>query len=709
EADAPATLTASAAAIPGVANAGAMAYDLQRDLLYVGTAEGVDLTNVGDDRFLRVDPATMQPVGPAIGGFSMIGGIGLRNDGRILVVDDRALLDPAEPLGEGRLYQIGNPAARIASGPSDPGDDALDPSFTSSATPSFALAGETPRQCWLRPATSTAAPVWQACNGATYTTPALGQGAFKLTVRSTAGSTPANVDDATRYVPQTLRFTVDTIAPARPSVSGVAPLAADGVTNAEPAFTFTGEAGVRYACRLNSTTYNKVPCQPGRTFPRAGAVRVREGGNTLRIRATDRAGNTSPESQAFQFAADATVPLVTISSPVEGQVVGTEARFVLRASEIAGTNYGCRLDGARFERCEQPSDAGGAGRPYAVENLADGSVAVTYRDLSPGEHRFQAHAADNHGNVSPNASRTVRVDTAAPVALVDAPAPNETTGSAATLRSHVDPATIGAGETNTLACALTRNGTPVALPECDESIELSGLQDGLHTFTVRATDSAGNAGPAGSRTWRVDAAGPAITIRQQGSGILVAPTFTISTDEPATLLCRYDNRPMESCASVDGRNLGGGQHTLHVAATDGFGNASQASWTFTLVFADSANTVVPATITQAAVRAGGLPVTFTADQGTEFARFRILRVVGGTARATQSRRSAARRKVVYRRVVTVRRLTPTPGVYRRRLTERAVRRLTPGLYRVETRLKRAGGSFGPAAHQEVRVKRGTKR
>ena len=708
EPDAPATLAASTVEIATVTNASALAFDLRRDLLYVGTAEAIVTdaagneigTNPGSDRLLRVDPTTMAPVGDAISGFSMVGGIGLRNDGRILVVDDRALLDPAEPPALGVMYQVGNPAARITSGPSDPGDDALDPAYTSSPTPAFGLAGDTPRQCWVRPANSTAPPVWQACNGTSITTASLADGDYQLTVRSTAGSTPANIDETTRYVPVTKRFSVDTTAPARPSVTDVQPRAADNITSAAPYFTFAGENGAGYSCVLNGTTKN--PCRPGRTFPLGGTPAVRSGANTMTIRAIDKAGNQSAVSPTFSFNADAEIPTVTISSPAEGQVTGTEARFVFKASSATGTTYGCRLDGVTFTRCDGPSDAGGAGRPYAVENLADGSIAVTYRDLTVSEHHFQVHASDPHRNVSPNASRTIRVDTNAPVALVDAPAPNETTGRATTLRSHIDPTTIGAGETNTLACTLTRDGTPVALPECDGEIAVSGLQNGPHTFTVQATDSAGNAGPIGTRTWTVDGDGPVIAIDQQGTGFLFAPTFTITTNEAATLQCRYDTRPLQPCATVDGANLGPGQHTLTVVATDAFGNVSQASRTFTLVFANSANTVVPATVTRASVLRAGLPVTFTADAGTEHARFRIFRVVQRTGPA----RAASRKRVSYKRVATVKRSTPTPGVYKRKLNERAVRRaLTPGLYRVETRLKSRTGGYGDVAYRQVRVKR----
>jgi hypothetical protein len=392
-------------------------------------------------------------------------------------------------------------------------------------------------------------------------------------------------------------------------------------------------------------------------------------------------------------------------------VTGTEARFVFTAAPQPGVSYGCRLDGATFRLCDGPANPTGPTEPYAIEHLQDGSVMVTFRDLAPGRHRFQVHAYDDHGNVSANASRRIRVDITAPTAVVDEPAPNATTGTSTTLVSHVDPTTIGDGETNTLECALTRDGTAVALSACAERIPVAGLRNGMHTFTIRATDSAGNVGQTASRTWRVDGAGPAITITQRGHGIFVAPTFEITTDEPATLRCHYDDRTPEDCATVNGRNLGGpGEHTLHVVGTDAFGNVAQASKAFRLGIAQSANTVVPTAVTRAAVVAGGLPVTFEADQGTALVRFRIFRQVAAPAAATAARSTKAAKRVAYKRVATVKRATRKPGVYRRRLNERAVRDgLTPGLYRMETRLKSTAGTYGERAYQWVRVKRSAKK
>ena len=89
----------------------------------MGTANGVAQTDEGIDQIHRFSPRV--PGGnPQLGyarGFSMVGGLGLRPDGVVYVVDDPALLDPAEPLGTGRMFQVGLPSAKITRGPLDAG------------------------------------------------------------------------------------------------------------------------------------------------------------------------------------------------------------------------------------------------------------------------------------------------------------------------------------------------------------------------------------------------------------------------------------------------------------------------------------------------------------------------------------------------------------------------------------------------------------
>ena len=47
----------------------------------------------------------------------MIGGVSVRSDGDVDVVDDPALLEADEPLGHGRMFRVGGPVAPVTARP----------------------------------------------------------------------------------------------------------------------------------------------------------------------------------------------------------------------------------------------------------------------------------------------------------------------------------------------------------------------------------------------------------------------------------------------------------------------------------------------------------------------------------------------------------------------------------------------------------------
>jgi len=104
------------------------------------------------------------------------------------------------------------------------------------------------------------------------------------------------------------------------------------------------------------------------------------------------------------------------------------------------------------------------------------------------------------------------------------------------------------------------------------SASVSGLADGPHTFTVAATDEAGNAGPAAARTWTVDAAPPQTTITDgpPARTRLRTLTYTFSSNEAgSTFTCSLDHAPSTACSSpMTYSDVPDGTHTLLVTATD---------------------------------------------------------------------------------------------------------------------------------------------
>jgi large repetitive protein len=118
---------------------------------------------------------------------------------------------------------------------------------------------------------------------------------------------------------------------------------------------------------------------------------------------------------------------------------------------------------------------------------------------------------------------------------------------------------------------------------------LTGVADGSHTYTAKATDAAGNTSPASdSRTLTVDKSAPQTTITAAPSDPTNATgaSFEFSASEAgSTFECSLDGSPFSSCASPKSyTGLAEGSHTFEVQATDAAGNtdATPASRTWTV-------------------------------------------------------------------------------------------------------------------------------
>ena len=154
----------------------------------------------------------------------------------------------------------------------------------------------------------------------TYTTTSLNNGAHNLT--ATATDAAGNVSAASHA----LTVTIDTTAPAAPSVTSFSPdsgVVGDGITNAT-VLTLTGTAEANSTVKvydganlLGSATANGNGAWSLTTAALAGGV------HNLTATATDAAGNVSSASSAFVVTIDTTAPVapsITSFSPDSGVV-----------------------------------------------------------------------------------------------------------------------------------------------------------------------------------------------------------------------------------------------------------------------------------------------------------------------------------------------------------------------------------------------------
>ncbi len=146
------------------------------------------------------------------------------------------------------------------------------------------------------------------------------------------------------------------------------------------------------------------------------------GSNTITVRATDGAGNTSPDQQIVVVRPqDTTPPTVTITSPANNST--TESSSITVSGTVSDT-------GANATGVAQVTVNGVPG----TLNLQDGNWTIPNVSLNLGSNEISVVATDNAGNASPPATITVTrqnpQDTTAPTISITSPSNNFTTANA---------------------------------------------------------------------------------------------------------------------------------------------------------------------------------------------------------------------------------------------------------------------------------------
>ncbi|MFL7014934.1 Ig-like domain-containing protein [Vibrio cyclitrophicus] len=371
----------------------------------------------------------------------------------------------------------------------------------------------------------------------TTTTPVPTEGDNTITVRQTdaAGNTSGSSE---------LTFTLDTTAPDAPTLtldtdSGSA--ADDFLTN-DGSFTVGGTeegATVEYLVDGNWTTTAPVPT---------------EGDNTITVRQTDAAGNTSGSSE-LTFTLDTTAPdaptltLDTDSGSAADDFLTNDGSFTVGGTEEGAT----------------------------VEYLVDGNWTTTAPVPTEGDNTITVRQTDAAGNTSGSSELTFTLDTTAP----DAPTLTLDTdsGSAADdFLTNDGSFTVGGTEEGATVEYLVDGNWTTTAPVPTE---------GDNTITVRQTDAAGNTSGSSELTFTLDTTAPD------------APTLTLDTDSGSAA---DDFLTNDGSFTVGGTEEGAtveylvdgnwtttapvpteGDNTITVRQTDAAGNTSGSSeLTFTL-------------------------------------------------------------------------------------------------------------------------------
>jgi archaellum component FlaF (FlaF/FlaG flagellin family) len=244
------------------------------------------------------------------------------------------------------------PETTIDSGPT---------SATNDSTPTFTFSSSEPSSSFKCRVDGGA---FSACTSPkTLATLADGSHTFRVRATDTAGNTD--------QTPAVRTFTVDTHAPDTTITAGPSGPTDDST----PTFRFaSSQAGSSFACRVDGAAFS--PCSSPITL-----AALADGSHTVRVRATDAAGNTDTTPAVRTFTVDTQAPNTTITSGPSGNTTDRTPTFRFSSSEPTGATFQCRLDSAAFSACSSPK---------------------TYSTLAFGSHTFRVRAIDAAGNADPS-------------------------------------------------------------------------------------------------------------------------------------------------------------------------------------------------------------------------------------------------------------------------------------------------------------------
>jgi hypothetical protein len=297
-----------------------------------------------------------------------------------------------------------------------------------------------------------------------------------------------------------------------------------------------------------------------------------------------------------------------ISNGPSGTTKVSSASFEFDASGDPDASFDCKLD--------RPGVPGGYVACGGPLDKSEGYGGLT----TNGSYTFTVRAKDPTGNIGAIDTRTWTVDTVAPsLSLGGGPAQGSTTNQAGATFNIA----IGDGS---VSCTL--DGAPRGC--APGNVVLSSLADGPHTFSVSATDAAGNTNSA-SRTWTVDTTAPDAAIAgTPAEGATVTATtaeFSLSaTGGAVSFECSLDGGAFAACVDPATYSLlGEGPHSFEARAIDLAGNTGPAAtWSWTVVPPPPDPPGPPSTVVPVAAAAAEPVVQQVTAEGRLFVGLKVI-------------------------------------------------------------------------------------
>jgi hypothetical protein len=373
------------------------------------------------------------------------------------------------------------PNTMIDSGPPDPTNDPT-PTFTFSSNE-----GSSTFECRVdsNPFATCTSP---------HTTAMLTQDAHTFEVKATDQA--GNTDQS----PASDTFTVDTQAPATPSVTDTDP--GSPANDNTPEVMGSAEAGSTVKLYTTSDcTGSPAATGPAADFAASGlTVTVADNTTTtFKATATDAANNPSGCSSGLVYTEDSVTPSSSTSFPVDGTSYRSSA-YAAGCDDATPDVCGTAADNlggsgvdqveVRIQRTSDDYFWNGSGWQVGlVWDTATGDEVWNFwaYPFNPmqGIYQVTSRATDAAGNEEGTTTITFTIDDTAPQTTIDSPPPGTTQDPTPTFF-------FSSNEGNsTFECRV--DGAPFA--NCSSPHTTAALSVGPHTFDVQAIDAAGNMDP----------------------------------------------------------------------------------------------------------------------------------------------------------------------------------------------------------------------
>lgn len=284
----------------------------------------------------------------------------------------------------------------------------------------------------------------------------------------------------------------------------------------------------------------------------------RDGNKTIYVWFKDALGHISQVKNST-IIIDTNLPRATITSHPAHPTKSTMANFAF-VSTKARSKFQCKLDDGVYSAC---------------------TSTKSFESLLEGSHTFSVKASDAVGNTDLTpASFTWTVDLTPPRTTITSKPQYKTDSDSA-------PFSFASSEAgSTFQCRLDGND----FSRCVSPNTYTGLDKGSHTFTVKATDAAGNIEQTPPQyTWTIiESFTAAITEHPSDPSRPESNSFSFTSNrDGATFQCQLDNGEYATCSSpATYPGLTEDSHTFSVKAIEATGKEesepAKYSWTVRL-------------------------------------------------------------------------------------------------------------------------------